>query len=72
MGTSARRQVLMNDEHMTNRTCIYGHQSWFTSSRHWAPTSKATMPVKAGLSTHLPVGVGVGVGVGVNMQFTRV
>ena len=30
------------------------------------------MPVKAGLSTHLPVGVGVGVGVGVNMQFTRV
>ena len=70
MGTSARRQVLMDDEHMTNRMCIYGHESRFTSSRYWLPASKATMPVKAGLSAHLPVRVGVGMGV--NMQFTRV
>ena len=32
MGTSARRQVLMNDEHMTNRTCIYGHKAVETNN----------------------------------------
>ena len=32
MGTSARRQVLMNDEHMTNRMSIYGHKAVETNN----------------------------------------
>ena len=32
MGTSARRHVLMNDEHMTNRMCIYGHKAVKTNN----------------------------------------